>query len=217
MKLIVRDFTIPALSSLAQPQCSIGTCINEEDIAVDVPRPSYGNNPVILPSIIDSDPHDSTSIEQAADNKSDDISSLGSPDSPPSITDSDPSPFGSPCTQTPPSKTDLDSDPRPNDDIVQDCSSAGTKCIQSEELSDIVGLDVDATAYSLDSHTRRHRNSDTALQGDQLIEYLTSANEVLTEKVNLYHRKYYDAEEKLLNEQEKCKKKLLLYNGSTET
>ena len=65
MKLIVRDFTIPALSSLAQPQplytCSIGTCTNEEDIAVDVPRPSYGNNPVILPSIIDSDPRDSTS------------------------------------------------------------------------------------------------------------------------------------------------------------
>ena len=29
---------------------------------------------------------------------------------------------------------------------------------------------------------------------------------MLTEKVNLHHRKYYDAEEKLLNEQEKCKK-----------
>ena len=85
-------------------------------------------------------------IVQAADNKSDDSSSFGSPDTP-SITDSDPSPFGSPCTQAPPSKTDLDSDPRPDDDIVQDCSSAGTKCIQSEELSDIVGLDVDATAY----------------------------------------------------------------------
>ena len=128
-------------------------------------------------------------------------SSFGSPDTP-SITDSDPSPFGSPCTQAPPSKTDLDSNSRPDDDIVQDCSSAGTKCIQSEQLSDIVGLDVDATAYSLDSHTR-HRNSDTALQGDQLIEYLMSANEMLTEKVNLYHRKYHDGEEKLLNEQEK--------------
>ena len=73
-------------------------------------------------------------IVQAADNKSDDSSSFGSPDTP-SITDSDPSPFGSPCTQAPPSKTDLDSDPRPDDDIVQDCSSAGTKCIQSEELT----------------------------------------------------------------------------------